>query len=99
MYTVFKIMFSFSTVQTCDKKTKCLFTTRLALQYELIVCQQVFGVDTKIVQERVNFTNAYYGADKPRGSRIVFVNGKIVLFVNSTFFQQQQQFFDRFGNE
>lgn len=44
----------------------------------MLVCQQVFDIDAKMVQERVNFTNSYYGADKPRGSRIVFVNGKMV---------------------
>ena len=40
------------------------------------MCQDVFGISAAEIYKRVAFTNAYYGGRTPRGTRIVFVNGK-----------------------
>ena len=62
--------------QTCDKNTSCVFSKHQALFEDLDMCQDVYGVSAKEVYERVAFTNAYYGGRTPKGTRIVFVNGK-----------------------
>ena len=40
------------------------------------MCSEVFDIPPKEVYERVAFTNAYYGGNRPKGSRIIFVNGE-----------------------
>lgn len=35
----------------------------------------MFGIGPERVGEAVTFTNEYYGADHPKASRILFVNG------------------------
>ena len=49
----------------------------MGLEANLDICAQVYGIDATYAS--VDFTNAYYGSDQPRGTRIVFVNG--VCFV------------------
>ncbi|XP_031554719.1 thymus-specific serine protease-like isoform X2 [Actinia tenebrosa] len=73
----FQTCTQFGYFQTCDPKTKCVFSKRVNLLSDLDICQEVFGVKPKSVQERVNFTNQYYGSNKPRGSKIIFINGSI----------------------
>ena len=48
----------------------------MTLDFSLRICSEVFAVAPEEVFKRVSFTNAYYGADKPKGTRIVFVNGR-----------------------
>ena len=40
------------------------------------MCSEVFDIPPEEVYERVAFTNAYYGGNRPKGSRIIFVNGE-----------------------
>ena len=42
-------------------------------------CADIFGpkFDRILLERGINFTNAYYGAEKFAGSRVVFVNGAI----------------------
>ena len=63
--------------QTCEQNTSCVFSVTLPdLVHDLDICSDVFSVPPQEVYERVAFTNAYYGGSTPKGSRIVFVNGK-----------------------
>ena len=64
--------------QTCDKGTKCIFSKYVDLDHNLRMCSEVFGLKPNEIERRANFSNAYYGADHPKGSRIVFVNGKFL---------------------
>ncbi|XP_002738015.1 thymus-specific serine protease-like [Saccoglossus kowalevskii] len=67
----------FGYYQTCDQNTTCLFSPLIDLKSSLEVCTTVFGIHGKIVDKQVDFTNSYYGANHPKGTRIVFVNGSI----------------------
>ncbi|KAH1180857.1 hypothetical protein KIL84_001791 [Mauremys mutica] len=62
--------------QTCEDAT-CPFSRLLTLSAQLGLCSQVFGIGPERVREAVTFTNEYYGADHPKASRILFVNGDI----------------------
>ena len=66
--------------QTCEKNTSCVFSVSLPdLFYNLAICSDVFNISAQEVYQRVAFENAYYGGDKPKGTRIVFVNGKVSI--------------------
>ncbi|KAL9952174.1 hypothetical protein ACROYT_G039389 [Oculina patagonica] len=68
----------FGYYQTCEQNTSCIYSSILPdLYYDLALCFDVFNIPAEEVYQRVAFTNAYYGGDKPKGSRIVFVNGSI----------------------
>ncbi|XP_059806855.1 thymus-specific serine protease [Hypanus sabinus] len=66
----------FGYYQTCEDKS-CPLSRWLTLPSQVDICAQVFGIAASSVQGAVSFTNEYYGADKPKSSRIVFVNGDI----------------------
>ncbi|XP_043536878.1 thymus-specific serine protease [Chiloscyllium plagiosum] len=66
----------FGYYQTCEDKG-CPLSHWLTLRFELDICAEVFGIDPGSVQDAVDFTNSYYGADHPASSRIIFVNGDI----------------------
>ncbi|KAL9952175.1 hypothetical protein ACROYT_G039390 [Oculina patagonica] len=68
----------FGYFQTCEQNTSCVYSAILPdLYYDLALCFDVFNIPAEEVYRRVAFTNAYYGGDRPKGSRIVFVNGSI----------------------
>lgn len=67
----------FGYYQTCDKNTTCFFLPQIDLAYDLQLCQDVYGFKQNDVFKHIDFTNLYYGADKPDGARILFVNGDI----------------------
>jgi hypothetical protein len=41
------------------------------------MCEAVFGIKQDTVDANIANTNSFYGADRPQGSRILFVNGQI----------------------
>ncbi|XP_070578228.1 thymus-specific serine protease-like [Ptychodera flava] len=67
----------FGYYQTCDSNTTCVFSPLMDLKSNILLCTEVFGITRTSVDQRVDFTNAYYGGQHPKGSRIVFVNGSI----------------------
>jgi len=68
----------FGYYQTCEHNSSCVFSTRLPdLKHDLDMCSNVFKIPPEDVYQQVAFTNAYYGGDRPKGSRTVFVNGSI----------------------
>ncbi|XP_077996059.1 thymus-specific serine protease-like [Glandiceps talaboti] len=67
----------FGYYQTCDSNTTCPFSPQMDLKSSLILCSAAFNISGSVVDRRVDFTNSYYGADHPSGTRIVFVNGSI----------------------
>jgi serine protease 16 len=42
-----------------------------------LLCQQLFGLNADNVEDRIAFSNDYYGGNTPDASRIIFVNGDI----------------------
>ncbi|XP_026514692.1 thymus-specific serine protease [Terrapene carolina triunguis] len=72
----FQTCTEFGYYQTCEDTT-CPFSRLLTLSAQLDLCSQVFGIGPERVGEAVTFTNEYYGADHPKASRILFVNGDI----------------------
>lgn len=68
----------FAFYQTCEVGTKCMFTQGLAtLPSVMSFCESDFGISVDEVAKNVEQTNAYYGSDKPKGTRIMFPNGEI----------------------
>ena len=61
--------------QTCDLNTSCVLSHYIRLDPNFAICRDVFKISKSQVYDQVAFTNAYYGSDSPKGTRIVFVNG------------------------
>ncbi|XP_074872458.1 thymus-specific serine protease [Carettochelys insculpta] len=72
----FQTCTEFGYYQTCEDAT-CPFSRLLTLAPALDLCSQIFGLAPQHVEGAVNFTNQYYGADHPKASRVLFVNGNI----------------------
>ncbi|XP_075043004.1 thymus-specific serine protease [Mixophyes fleayi] len=66
----------FGYYQTCEVSS-CPFSPLLTLNSQLDLCTQVFQIPTTSVRQSVQFTNEFYGADHPKSSRIIFVNGDV----------------------
>lgn len=66
----------FGYYQTCEDEG-CPLSRWLTLRSQVDLCAQVFGISASSVKGAVDFTNDYYGADRPKASRIFFVNGDI----------------------
>lgn len=70
----YNLLFS---VRTCDKKASCPFSRLQDLEHSgPYICEKVFKMTLKDVQQNVDFTNIYYGGREIKQSNIVFVNGK-----------------------
>lgn len=68
----------FGFYQTCESGTKCFFTQGLStLDYAMSFCTSLFGISSDKVFENVKYTNLYYGADEPSGSRVLYPNGEV----------------------
>ncbi|XP_064621595.1 thymus-specific serine protease-like [Lineus longissimus] len=74
---IYQTCTQFGYYQTCDTNTTCIFSKAMELGPNLDICSSVFGIMPSQVDKRIEFSNAYYGADQPRGTRIMFVNGSI----------------------
>ncbi|XP_053329902.1 thymus-specific serine protease [Spea bombifrons] len=66
----------FGYYQTCEGSS-CPFSPLITLQSQLDLCSRVFRIPVDSVEQSVRFTNEFYGADHPKSSRIIFVNGDI----------------------
>ncbi|XP_044290683.1 thymus-specific serine protease-like [Varanus komodoensis] len=73
---LFQTCTEFGYYQTCEDSS-CPFSRLLTLANELRICSAVYNVSASSVREAVTFTNDYYGADHPKASRVLFVNGDI----------------------
>uniref|UniRef100_UPI00358EA12B thymus-specific serine protease-like n=1 Tax=Myxine glutinosa TaxID=7769 RepID=UPI00358EA12B len=73
----FQTCTEFGYYQTCNVSLGCPFSKLMSLDDSLVACSKVFGVETSEITFSVAFTNEFYGAAHPRGSRILFVNGDI----------------------
>ena len=72
----------FGFYQTCEVGTRCFFTQGLnQLSDDDSFCQQEFSIPPSSIQQRIDATNAFYGAGRPdlarNASRILYVNGDV----------------------
>uniref|UniRef100_A0A8W8I0N9 Thymus-specific serine protease n=1 Tax=Magallana gigas TaxID=29159 RepID=A0A8W8I0N9_MAGGI len=67
----------FGYYQTCDEGTSCPFSRLLTLESNLVICRDIYKISPSSVPNFVEFTNEYYGANRPKGTRVLFVNGSI----------------------
>ncbi|XP_071824536.1 thymus-specific serine protease-like [Apostichopus japonicus] len=74
---IYQTCTQFGYYQTCEVGSQCPFSHGLDLTRDLTFCKDAFGVSEKSVFQQANFTNDYYGSDKPKGGRILFINGSI----------------------
>uniref|UniRef100_A0A8D2L9H3 Uncharacterized protein n=1 Tax=Varanus komodoensis TaxID=61221 RepID=A0A8D2L9H3_VARKO len=73
---LFQTCTEFGYYLTCEDPA-CPFSRLPNLTASLWTCLRVFNVSPRSVQEAVAFTNDYYGAEHPRASRVLFVNGDV----------------------
>uniref|UniRef100_A0A8D0BRG3 Thymus-specific serine protease n=1 Tax=Salvator merianae TaxID=96440 RepID=A0A8D0BRG3_SALMN len=73
---IFQTCTEFGYYQTCED-SECPFSQLINLTSSLEICKEVFGISPPSIQDAVSFTNDYYGADHPKASRVLFVNGDI----------------------
>ncbi|XP_061175291.1 thymus-specific serine protease-like [Saccostrea echinata] len=67
----------FGYYMTCKDGTSCPFSRLMTLESHLALCKEVYKISENMVPKFVQFTNDYYGANHPKGTRIIFVNGSI----------------------
>ncbi|KAJ6663811.1 hypothetical protein lerEdw1_009890 [Lerista edwardsae] len=72
----FQTCTEFGYYQTCEDST-CPFSRLMTLPAMLDACKQVFNITSGTARQAVSFTNDYYGADHPKATRVLFVNGDI----------------------
>ena len=58
-----------------------MFLPQVDMDFYFEWCKEAYQVSPAEVLEQVDFTNAYYGGDNPRGSRVIFVDGKLCIAV------------------
>lgn len=68
----------FGFYQTCEVGSECFYTQGLStLETEMSFCKDDFGIPSDLVADNIDFSNDYYGADHPEGSRVLYVNGEV----------------------
>jgi len=68
----------FAFYQTCEVGSNCPFTRGLnTLGFNLQQCAAAFNISADTVRANVEESNRYYGADRPRGTRVLYPNGQI----------------------
>ncbi|KAK3284619.1 hypothetical protein CYMTET_7739 [Cymbomonas tetramitiformis] len=68
----------FGFYQTCEVGSQCFYTQGLdTLQDNMAFCTEIFGIEPSTVASNVNYTNVYYGALKPVGTRVLWPNGEV----------------------
>jgi serine protease 16 len=73
---IFQTCSEYGYYQTCETQEDCVFAVGLdTLDKELDLCEDLFGIGRDEVTDNVAASNLCYGADRPGGSRVLFVNG------------------------
>jgi serine protease 16 len=76
-YWTYQTCTEFAFFQTCEVGSKCMFTQGLnTLQPFLDACQ-TWGISKEKIVANVGYSNQYYGALMPAGSRVLYVNGEV----------------------
>lgn len=67
----------FAFYQTCELSSKCPFTQGLLLLDDFLEECKAFGIPDDKVAANVQYSNAYYGALEPSGSRVLYTSGEV----------------------
>jgi hypothetical protein len=68
----------FAFYQTCDPGSNCPFTQGLNdLASNTNLCRIAYGITPDQIQKRVDWSNTFWGAGKPAGRRLMYVNGEV----------------------
>lgn len=68
----------FGFYQTCEIGSKCFFTQGYnTVNQSVSNCEAEFGVPAAQLYRNIEYTNSYYGADKPAGSCVLYPNGEV----------------------
>lgn len=73
---IYQTCSQFGYYQSCEGDD-CPFSSHMTLAPNLELCRRIYGITPGMVKASVEFTNAFYGSNHPRGSHILFVNGLI----------------------
>uniref|UniRef100_A0A672QVN6 Uncharacterized protein n=1 Tax=Sinocyclocheilus grahami TaxID=75366 RepID=A0A672QVN6_SINGR len=80
----------FGFYQTCED-TSCPFSRMSTIQSQTELCSRIFDIPQEHLPVHIDFTNQYYGGNRPQTQRVLYVNGKhgicneivqILLFYN-----------------
>ncbi|KAK7172248.1 hypothetical protein R3I93_004533 [Phoxinus phoxinus] len=66
----------FGFYQTCED-THCLFSRVSTLQSQTELCSRLFSIPQDSLPARIDFTNQYYGGNRPQTHRVLYVNGNL----------------------
>ncbi|KAJ1461761.1 peptidase S28 [Pelagophyceae sp. CCMP2097] len=68
----------FGFYQTCEVDSQCPFARgAIGVSDEIGMCATLFDISAAAVAANVAFTNAFYGGDAPRATRVLFPNGDV----------------------
>ncbi|XP_051534522.1 thymus-specific serine protease [Myxocyprinus asiaticus] len=66
----------FGFYETCEDES-CLFSHLITLQSQAELCSRLFNISQSSLPFSVDFTNQYYGGNRPQTQRVLYVNGNI----------------------
>ncbi|KAI7800555.1 thymus-specific serine protease [Triplophysa rosa] len=66
----------FGFYQTCEDDS-CPFSHTINLQSQAELCSQLFNIPQYSLPVYIDFTNQYYGGNRPQTQRVLYVNGNI----------------------
>uniref|UniRef100_A0A671SXE4 Thymus-specific serine protease n=1 Tax=Sinocyclocheilus anshuiensis TaxID=1608454 RepID=A0A671SXE4_9TELE len=66
----------FGFYQTCED-TSCPFSRMSTIQSQTELCSQIFDIPQEHLPVHIDFTNQYYGGNRPQTQRVLYVNGNI----------------------
>lgn len=73
---IYQTCAEFGFYQTCED-ARCPFSGMLTLEAYTRLCPVLFGISQHSLPGHINFTNTYYGADRPQTHRVLYVNGGV----------------------
>ena len=64
--------------QTCEFGSRCPFVQGYNnLSQSVAMCERMFGLGQKAIEDQVAFSNSFYGGSSPAATRILFPNGNV----------------------
>uniref|UniRef100_A0A8C1QUB5 Thymus-specific serine protease n=1 Tax=Cyprinus carpio TaxID=7962 RepID=A0A8C1QUB5_CYPCA len=66
----------FGFYQTCED-TSCPFSRMSTIQSQTQLCSRIFDIPQDHLPVHIDFTNQYYGGNRPQTQRVLYVNGNI----------------------
>jgi len=77
---IYQTCTEFGFYQTCDPETECVFCSKPhlnTLDSYYYLCRKAFGISGDVTEERIRYSNLYYGGNRTDATRIFYVNGQV----------------------